>query len=175
MKIVRVVSSSIVVALAGCTQNFGVFEPRDGAAGADAAKEGGADASAMDTGGGDGAACTGTVYMGHCYYLVNSASWATTSGSCMGSGGHLVTIGDVGEQMAVQALGMGDRWIGLSRMMAQPAVDMSYVWVTGEARTYSNWAMGEPNGSGTSVRLRFDGTWSDTSEMSQNVGICERP
>ncbi len=171
MKTVRVVPFWVGFAFVGCTQNFGVFESADGAVNGDAAMDGG-----MDGGGGDGAACNGTVYMGHCYYLVNTASWSTTNASCMAAGGgHLVAIGSAGEQTAAQAVGSGDRWIGLSRMIAQPAVDMSYVWITGEPRTYSNWMMGEPNGSGTAVRVRTDGTWSDTSENGSNVGLCERP
>lgn len=174
METVRILPFGLLLVVAGCTQNFGVFEPGDGAVGGDAAKDSATDGG--DSGGGEGGACTGAVYMGHCYYLVNAAVWSAAHASCMATGGgHLVTLDSAGEQMAAQALGAGDRWIGLSRMMAQPAVDMSYVWVTGEPRVYANWQMGEPNGSGTAVRMRTDGTWSDTSENNVNVGLCERP
>lgn len=155
--------------LASCTQDFGTYELKsDAMAPSDAMMS-------NDTMTGDSGGCSGTTFMGHCYFLVTAASFSGTSTACMGQSAHLVTIGSAAEQTAVQGVGSGDRWIGLSRMQAQQPVDMNYVWVNGDPRTYANWAPGEPNGSGTAVRMRLDGTWADTSDTNSYPGICERP
>jgi hypothetical protein len=159
--------SFVLLGLASCTQDFGAFEIKSDAA---APSDGASDAMMQVDGG-----CSGTIYMGHCYFLVNAGTWGATGSECAAQSAHLVSIGSVGEQMAVQGVGANDRWIGLSRMPAQPAIDSSYAWSNGDPRTYSNWSVGEPNGSGTAVRMRADGTWSDTSDTTSFPGICERP
>jgi hypothetical protein len=165
--------SFFALCLTACTQDFGQFEPGPKDSGGPDTME-----AAVDTGTGpDAGPCNnGAVYMGHCYFAVSPpATWAVQQANCVSAGGHLVTIGDPGEQAAITNVGSGDRWIGLSRPMGSSAVDTSYVWVNGEPRTYTNWAAGEPNGSGLAVRMHADGTWSDSQDNAPYVGLCERP
>ena len=58
-------------------------------------------------------------------------------------GGHLVTVKDGAEQAwLVATFGGGSLyWIGFSDIAAEG----SWMWVSGEPVTYTNWAGGEPN------------------------------
>lgn len=164
----------LLLPIAACTQDFGKFEPgpKDSGIG-DASAD-----NAVDTGtGADAGPCNnGAVFMGHCYFAVSpAASWATQQAACTSAGAHLVSVGSAAEMAAITNVGAGDRWIGLSRPQGSSAVDMSFVWVTGEPRTYTNWSTAEPSGSGLGVRMRADGTWADTNENLGYVGLCERP
>ena len=95
----------------------------------------------------------------------------------MSQGAHLVTITSSAESGAIGSISPGvDRWIGLSRTAVAPAVDSSYQWITGEPRAgYSSWSPGEPNGSGTCVRMKAGGVqWADDGCTDQRDAICER-
>ncbi|OFW24140.1 MAG: hypothetical protein A3G21_20500 [Acidobacteria bacterium RIFCSPLOWO2_12_FULL_66_21] len=84
------------------------------------------------------------------YVPVGGTQWTdakTTAQSrtLLGRSGHLVTIADAVENAFVQAVGGGFRaWIGLS----DAATEGTFVWVTGQPLTYSNWSSSEPNNSG---------------------------
>ena len=185
-----------------CTQNFGAFDPVDGAAAeagsdgtvaeasADVAAESGQDASPKDAAppqdtGADAAPeadaavpCTETgsiVYGGHCYFPVaTTQDFNTAKTACTNAGAHLVTITTGGEQTAVQALGTGERWIGLFRTNGPPK-DQTYTWITGEARNgYADWAPGEPNGTGQCGTLLGTGLWNDEDCTQSLASICER-
>jgi hypothetical protein len=87
-----------------------------------------------------------------------------------------VTITSAAEQTFVQGMSSGsNRWIGLSRPTTAPPTDpKSFVWVTAEAVSYTNWAATEPNGSGECARLRTSNDWADTSCTTLYGAICER-
>jgi hypothetical protein len=178
---------------AACTHDFDVFEPgpngggapTDGQAGDGARLDSGAPADSPTTdGSGPEAATDGTggcagagsiTFGGHCYFLGSPASWDASKGACTSAGAHLVTIGSSQEQDALNGLApTQDRWIGLSRPVGSQPRDSSYVWVTGEARTYTNWEFGEPNGSGECARLRPGGRWADNTCSTALAAICER-
>jgi len=90
--------------------------------------------------------CEGTVYNDHCYYAFNDeVDWGTARSSCGSWGGWLVVITDAGEQAAVASVISENAWIGLSDQEAEG----NFVWVTGEAVSYTNWASGQPNDIGT--------------------------
>ena len=58
-----------------------------------------------------------------------------------GLGGHLVTVNDAAEQAWLErAVLRGEVWIGLT----DEAVEGTWVWMSGEAVTYTNWASGQP-------------------------------
>lgn len=140
----------------------------------------------MDTG--TTVACTetgGKIYEGHCYFPINKRTWAVAHDFCMTRGAHLATITSAGESTFVNALyTTDDRWIGLSRDPSAPATASSYQWTTGEAVTFTNWAFGEPNGSGACVRLTTSLSgggptggavrWGDDSCDQMYYGVCER-
>jgi hypothetical protein len=115
---------------------------------------------------------------GHCYFALGSTNGFTAaSNACKAVGAHLVTISSSAESNAVAPLSNGvDRWMGLSKAAAAPATDASYLFITGEARgSYSNWAAGEPNGSGNCVRMKAGGVqWGDDVCTTLHDAVCER-
>jgi len=185
-----------------CTQNFDAFDPVDGAtaeggpdgmladaAGDVATESGPQDASpkdaAPDVGPTDAAPeadaavpCTeagSIVYGGHCYFpIATTQDFNAAKTGCANVGAHLLTITTGGEQTAVQALGTGERWIGLFRTNGPPK-DQTYTWITGEARNgYADWAPGEPNGTGQCGTLLGTGMWNDEDCTLSLASICER-
>jgi hypothetical protein len=174
--------------LGACTHDFDAFEPAgpsagDGGSSDSAAVDSGRDSSTTDVAPPDAppdapSGCSGSdgiTFDGHCYFLTPQASWTTSRDVCSAAGAHLVTIASTAEQGALAVLApTQDRWIGLSRPTGSPPRDASYVWITGEARVYSNWESGEPSGSGECVRMRPSGQWNDSSCSMSFAAICER-
>jgi hypothetical protein len=126
-------------------------------------------------------ACTETgavTFGGHCYFVLGSTNaFNAASAACMAAGAHLVTISSSAESNAVATLSTSvDRWMGLSKMTTAPATDASYHFVTTEPRgSYSNWAAGEPNGSGDCVRMKAGGVqWGDDACATLHDAVCER-
>jgi hypothetical protein len=119
---------------------------------------------------------TAKVYAGHCYFRIEARAFNEAKAACaaVSAKTHLVTIGSDGEQLVAASLGAGtDRWIGLAKDFSAPAVPTSYKWITGEASTYAKWSAGEPNGSGSCVRLEPDDTWGDRDCFNSLASICE--
>jgi len=85
---------------------------------------------------------------GHWYDLVSSGadgSWLSAETNANAIGGHLVTINDAAEEAWLRAI-FGTRtryWIGFNDAVAEG----TWVWVSGEPVTYTNWDTGEPNNS----------------------------
>lgn len=115
-----------------------------------------------------------------CYADVASAtSRASAHAACAASlGGHLATIGSGTENDVVFLDVMtfattSARWIDLS----DQASEGTFVWSTGEAVSFTNWASGEPNnGSGAEdcVEFRFfDNEWNDAACGGARPFICE--
>jgi hypothetical protein len=125
--------------------------------------------------------CEGTTFGGHCYFsLGETKDWPGAKDGCAAKGAHLVVITSSDEQTAVQAVGSGERWIGLSRM--DPVTDITdpanFTWITGETKSYENWVDGEPN-DGPCVRMNATGAWLDrpceiTSTKPALEAVCER-
>lgn len=107
-----------------------------------------------------------------------------------GSRGHLATISSAAENAVVQAIALGDAWIGFTDLDSVSSLDnfnyaslgtsefgntsgqayppggnrgAGYRWVTGEPVTYQNWGGGEPNDAGgeDAGQIRGDGFWND--------------
>lgn len=71
-------------------------------------------------------------------------TWSDAKKHCENDGGHLVTYSKAGEETTVEStLGLtGYRyWMGFNDIQKEG----TWVWVTGEPVTYTNWAPGEPN------------------------------
>ena len=80
---------------------------------------------------------------GHFYAMTNSnVSWGDAEGQAQSLGGHLVTINDQAEQEWVYETfqRFGSVWLG----MTDEAVEGTWVWSSGEAVVYTNWASGQP-------------------------------
>jgi hypothetical protein len=84
---------------------------------------------------------------GHVYELVNG-KWDEAEAQAKAKGGHLVTINDRAEGLWLKQTFNPDSykcfWIGFNDI----ANEGNWVWTSGEAVTYTNWATNEPNNSG---------------------------
>lgn len=85
---------------------------------------------------------------GHWYDIVPSGadgSWDNAEANAVALGGHLVTIDDAAEEAWLRAI-FGEQvlyWIGFN----DAAAEGTWVWVSGEPVTYTNWEGVEPNNS----------------------------
>ena len=84
---------------------------------------------------------------GHDYYLLTQSNWTDAEAQAVSLGGHLATINDAAENAWVVSNFSEYEgvhrclWIGLN----DAAVEGTFVWVSGEPVTYTNWGAGEPN------------------------------
>lgn len=80
---------------------------------------------------------------GHFYYLLDADTWTNSEDQAIALGGHLVTINDQAEQDLVFETFSGGRnlWIGFTDTLEEG----NFVWISGEAVTYTNWETNEPN------------------------------
>jgi len=87
---------------------------------------------------------------GHLYHILTNSTWTDAEAFAVSLGGHLVTINNVAENTWVantfSQYGSINRalWIGIN----DAAIEGTFVWSSGEAVTYTNWAPGEPNNAG---------------------------
>jgi len=111
------------------------------------------------------------------YFTTNTAgTWTAGEAEALGMGGHLVTINDAAEEAALRAAfgGQEQLWIGFT----DQASEGSFVWISGEAVTYTHWNAGEPNNLGDEdyTLLNWnsgDGAWNDLANSSGFRGIIE--
>jgi len=87
---------------------------------------------------------------GHWYRVNgNQLNWVDAQASAIAAGGHLATITAANEGVFVWAFmhaQTGTAWLG-ARAATNACTDASsYLWITGEVSSYTNWAAGEPNG-----------------------------
>ncbi len=99
---------------------------------------------------------------GHGYELVSGNDWYIAEASAISNGGHLVTINDAAEQVWLsQNFSQPNLWIGFNDI----AQEGNWVWTSGEAASYTNWMVGEPNNanSGEDVAVMNWGgnQWND--------------
>jgi len=83
---------------------------------------------------------------GHWYDIVSSApdgSWLSAETNANALGGHLVTINDAAEEAWLRSVFGSNTlyWIGFT----DATVEGTWVWVSGEPVTYTNWDTLEPN------------------------------
>jgi hypothetical protein len=105
-------------------------------------------------------------FNGKAYYLSNaSANYNTARSIALANGAHLLTIGSAAENVfvsnAVNAIALNTwYWLGLTDELNEGV----FVWSTGEALTYTNWSVGEPNNSGNNedyAHVWNNGLWND--------------
>ena len=116
---------------------------------------------------------------GHRYVLYpdRMGSWQEAKEFCERQGGHLVTITSAAEQQTVQSLlqqysSDASCWLGCKLMN-----DGSWMWVTGEAFSYTNWRTGEPNNSSNDegygmVVGDYNGQWNDVAMTTGSYNLC---
>ena len=104
-------------------------------------------------------------YGGRFYQVTDSSlSWADAEVLAQSLGGHVVTINDAAEQAWVHATfsRFGSLWIG----MTDQVVEGTWVWGSGEAVSYTNWASGQPQSNSSydwAYLNSLDGQWYVTS------------
>ncbi|MBX7051462.1 MAG: HYR domain-containing protein, partial [Flavobacteriales bacterium] len=110
-------------------------------------------------------------YNNHTYFIANSTTnWTTANNNAIAQGAHLVTINDAAEQAWLQSNGASVGWIGYT----DQANEGTWVWVTGETSSYTNWATGQPDNSSSAEHwARMNNTWSDRSLVTLSWGIIE--
>lgn len=93
---------------------------------------------------------------GHTYYLLGPDTWTGSEASAEALGGTLATVRDDAENTWLHStftpLSQTNLWIGLTDPTHDTTVGShprKFVWVSGEAATYRNWAIGEPNNNET--------------------------
>jgi hypothetical protein len=113
----------------------------------------------------------------HDYFFVQTPqTWPLARAYCNLTG-HLVTIGDSGENEFVRAQAqqhaIGAWWIGRN----DQAVETVWRWENNEALRYDNWASGEPNNFNNEDCATIDsvtGQWNDLDCNVAKTFICER-
>jgi hypothetical protein len=79
---------------------------------------------------------------GHTYYLLSPDTWTASQAFALTLGGNLVTINDAAEnEWVFNTWGDHFLWIGLNDAQNEG----TFVWASGEALSYTNWALGEPS------------------------------
>ena len=115
---------------------------------------------------------TFATYGGHTYVLTSSLTWTAAQSYAQGLGGELVTINDAAEQSWVYAtFGSQSLWTGFNDGVKEG----TWVWSSGEAVTYTNWASGEPNYSDYDCGYisSSNGKWYDGYESSGYAAVME--
>ncbi len=121
---------------------------------------------------------------GHAYYLLEAATWTDSQAEAILLGGDLVTINDADEDAWVfNTFHVENRnlWIGLN----DAEEEGTWVWVSEEPVTYTNWYPGEPNNAGDEDYAHLDGQnpdrficWNDIANAgrlgwSDPMGVVE--
>lgn len=123
-------------------------------------------------------------YIGHVYKLLSPDTWTASENFASGTlGSHLVTVNDAAENNWLISRFGSDKalWLGLHRTYPHST---TFVWSSGEAVTYTNWAANEPNDcilcnndpNGEQFTQTYtSGQWNDLGESSGGVGPYGEP
>ena len=111
---------------------------------------------------GDGSAWVVNPANGHAYKQIRCESWDDANIQAVAEDAYLVAINDAAEQeWILKTYGPRQCWIGLTDY----ANEGEWVWASGEAVTFTNWAPHEPHdkdwGDEDFVSMGFSGKWSD--------------
>lgn len=111
-------------------------------------------------------------YAGHYYYVFEEGkSWEEAKAYCESKNGYLACFSAQGEADKVKPIllpeltaaddGLGGFWIGAYKESGTPA---EWAWVNGSPVTFTNWADGQPDDSGTVVKVFADDglQWDDS-------------
>ncbi len=122
-----------------------------------------------------GTTISGVVYNpanGHYYkYVGTSGTWGTAKTGATNLGGYLASVTSGAEQsFIVTSVAPSNTaiWLGGT----DEAVEMTWVWLSGEAWSYTNWNGGEPNNVGNEdyLMMNTNGTWNDWNATGVNPG-----
>ena len=117
------------------------------------------------------------------YYIcvTEKLTWHEAKAYCERLGGHLATITSKEENdfcsQLWKDLGYDKCWLGATDEVREG----TWVWVTGEEWSYSNWEDNEPNNNDTNdvpehclaYEKSYGSKWNDLKASNENVFICE--
>jgi hypothetical protein len=116
------------------------------------------------------------------YYLLQPGTWSQAEAAAVTVGGHLATINSAEENSFIgsevspvtDSFFAGDLWIGLTDV----ASEGTFVWVSSEPVTYTNWGTYEPNNFGGIEHVTHmggNGRWNDNSDAPDRIfyGVAE--
>lgn len=123
----------------------------------------------------------------HCYNGYDQATFEGSQQACIQRGGHLATISSAEENQLARTLVNGSKWLGgYEDVAANVEGSGTYVWITDEPFTFTNWGKTEPNqmeyhcnsGPGTRcyehcISIMGDGTWADHRCDQPDGYVCE--
>lgn len=104
---------------------------------------------------------------GHPYFLLGQADFATAQAKANELGGALVSIDSIQENNWIKANfgNYGGTQRDLMLGLNDVNLEGTFVWDSGEALTFTNWATGEPNNGGSGnedfVEMVSGGQWND--------------
>lgn len=103
---------------------------------------------------------------GHPYFLLGQADFETARTKAIELGGSLVSIDSAAENAWLLSTfgNFGGTQRNLMLGLNDVTLEGTFAWDSGEAVTYTNWAVGEPNngaGGEDYVQIIADGTWND--------------
>lgn len=107
---------------------------------------------------------------GHSYALTPPMTWSQAEAEAVVLGGHLATVRNAAEHSwLVQTFGVGSPedtriWFGLT----DEAVEGTWVWSSGEALSYTNWGLWEPDNAGGNQN--YAGLWLIPSSFGGGWG-----
>ena len=113
------------------------------------------------------------------YFCTGKRSWADARSRCKQQrNGDLVQIGDANEANFIRSRISENVWIGLNDMAVEglwvSASSSLPIWQGGSIdNRYSNWANGEPNGSGDCGQLYMSGSYDDHDCNATQAFVCE--
>jgi hypothetical protein len=110
------------------------------------------------------------------YYLLDEGTWLAKQAEAIALGGELATINNAAENSFLTGAFASfqlNMWIGLT----DQAAEGTFVWISGQPVTYTNWFPGEPNNAGGVEHYTdlnwFFGQWNDLSEDQLRAAIVE--
>ncbi len=117
----------------------------------------------------------GSVYM----YCTTAATWTVGETACLSYDYDFLAVSDAAENAEINAQAFlrygGKWWMGYNDV----ATEGTWVWANGDTATYTNWASGEPNNSGSNEDCAQLGryypatTWNDEPCTASFRYICE--
>jgi hypothetical protein len=111
---------------------------------------------------------------GHCYLIFGAGrNWPQARDNCTANGAHLASLSSLTENNLIRS-GGPFRWIGLN----DGGSEGTFLWVSAEAVTFTNWNGGEPNNDGDEdcVGMLGNGKWNDFQCGDTDIqSVCERP
>lgn len=125
------------------------------------------------------------IYNNHEYALTTLGLWSAAEAEANAWGGHLVTINDQAEQDWLAMTFPYTRYPSLMIGFNDIVQEGTWVWVSGEPVTYTNWTPGEPNNyndediavmnwGNPPYGIPYGSHWNDISSSGEGIGIMER-